>query len=197
MKCSKCGAETADQIRTWQMVRIYSKSGKASISTTVLYQCRSCGARFRAIVERRKMDIKGAMDTVRKIESQLAQVTGEKVELGAKVKALEGERAKLLDDVETLKSVARTIKMLEAEFMEIKAKKAELEEKVAALIKEKEVLLKTIEELKSQLEAKELEAKAQELETEVKELREEEKSLREKLENVAQPAPEVTGGSSG
>jgi chromosome segregation ATPase len=189
MKCSKCGAETVDQIKAWPTVRISSKPGEASILTTGLYQCRSCRARFRAIVEKRKIDIKGAMDIVRKIESQLAQVTREKVELQEKVKALEGERSKLFEELETFKSVARTINRLEAEFMEVAARRAELEEKVAALIKEKEELLKTIEELKGQIELKELEAKAQALGTEVEGLREEEKSLREKL---AQKPPEVT-----
>jgi len=90
MKCSRCGAGTVDQIKTWPTVRISRNSKEALILTTGLYECRSCKTRFRAVVERRKMDLKDAMDKIRNMEAQLTLATRERTQLEERVKALDG-----------------------------------------------------------------------------------------------------------
>jgi len=163
-------------------------SKKASVLTMGFYECQKCNAKFRVKLEGGRIGLADAMGMIKSLEAQLLQAREEKAQLEERVKALENERKRLFEDMETLKSVARTINVLEGELMELKARKAELEEKINSLTKEKEELLKRIEDLKTQLEIKELEEKARVLESEVEALRAEEKSLLEKI-----ASPETTG----
>lgn len=181
MKCTRCGVEAVSQIKTWQTVMVSKNSKPALILTTGLYECQKCNSRFRVRLESKRIGLADAMNTIRGLEAQLTQVRGERAQLEERVKVLEAGRTRLLEDIETLKSVARTINILEGELMELKARKVELEEKISSLMREKEELLRRIEDLKMQLETKDLETKAKELEAEVEVLRAEEKSLREKL----------------
>lgn len=188
VKCTKCGSEEVDQVKTWKTVMVPKASKQASVLTTGLYHCQKCNTKFKVKLESKKVSFADTIKTIKSLEAQLMQVSGEKALLEERIKVLEDEKKRLFEDIETLKSVARIINVLEGELMEFKARKAELEEKINALTKEKEELLKRIEDLKTQLEIKELESKAKALEAEVEALRAEEKSLMEKL-----AGPETTG----
>ena len=103
-RCPKCGSEVANPFKTWSVV---SKPGKAAERfrfTMGLYECPSCGAKFRAMIRREEgASIKSMIERIRGIEGELMQVLKN---LREKIKALESERVSLLAEIEELKKEA-------------------------------------------------------------------------------------------
>ncbi len=55
-KCPDCGAEVAEPYKTWELVAPFpDKKMRITITVMGMYQCPSCGKRFRAVVSKVKV----------------------------------------------------------------------------------------------------------------------------------------------
>ena len=133
-KCPKCGVEAANPVKAWSMIRKPSKSGEMLQLTMGLYECINCKKKFRNIIGKKKITIKGIVQNTKVLEEMIMEAAKKKAELEEKVKALEEEKARLLAEIETLKAIPEMeakISALEAEIAKLKEEKKALEEKAA------------------------------------------------------------------
>jgi len=105
-----------------------SKTGERFKLTLGLFECPRCERRFRAVLGREGITIKGIIEEIKGIEKGLMQTSGN---LREKIEKLETEKADLLAEIEKLRGAG--------------------EEKASALEKEVSALRKEVESLKKLL----------------------------------------------
>jgi DNA repair exonuclease SbcCD ATPase subunit len=127
-ECPKCGTEVASPLKTWSMVGRPSKTGERFKLTLGLFKCPMCERRFRAVIGKERITIKGIVKEIKGIEKELMQTLGS---LREKIGKLENEKADLLEEIEKLRKVG--------------------EEKATALETEVATLRKEVESLKELL----------------------------------------------
>ena len=131
-ECPKCGAEVPNPLKTWSMVGRPSKKGERFKLTIGLYECPRCERKFRAVVGKERITIKGVIKEIKGIEKGLMQTLRN---LREKIEKLESEKADLLAEIEKLREMG-------------KEKANALEREVATLRKE----VKSMKELLGDLE---------------------------------------------
>jgi len=132
VECPECGIEVINPAKTWSMVGRPSKTGERFKLTIGLYECPRCERKFRVVLGKERITVKGVIEEIKGIEKGLVQTLGN---LREKIEKLEGEKAGLLADIEKLRKAG-----------EEKAKA--LEEELATLRKE----VKSLKELLGSLE---------------------------------------------
>jgi uncharacterized protein (UPF0212 family) len=123
-ECPKCGTEVVSPLKTWSMVGRPSKTGERFKLTLGLFKCPRCERRFRAVLGKERITIKGIIKEIKGIEKGLVQTS---ISLREKIAKLESEKADLLEEIEKLRKVGEE-------------KASALEEEVATLRKEVESL---------------------------------------------------------
>lgn len=123
-ECPKCGTEVVSPLKTWSMVGRPSKTGERFKLTLGLFKCPICERRFRAVLGKERITIKGIIKEIKGIEKGLMQTS---ISLREKIEKLESEKADLLEEIEKLRKVGEE-------------KASALEEEVATLRKEVESL---------------------------------------------------------
>ena len=133
-KCPKCGFEVADPLKTWSMIRRPSKLGNVLGLTIGLYECTNCGTKFRRVLGKERINLKGVLERIKSLEENVVEAARKKLELEGKVNALEEEKACLLAEIEALKAIPgleAKVSSLEPEVAKLKEEKKALEEKTA------------------------------------------------------------------
>ena len=131
-ECPRCGTEVASPLKTWSMVGRPSKAGERFKLTLGLFNCPKCERRFRAVLGKERITIKGIVREIEVIEKGLVQTLGS---LREKIEKLKIEKVDLLAEIEKLRKVGEK-------------KAGALEEEVATLRKE----LKSLKEVLGDLE---------------------------------------------
>ncbi len=129
--CPKCGTEVASPLKTWSMVGRPSKMGERFKLTLGLFKCPSCERRFRTVLGKERITIKGIVKEIKGIEKGLMQTLRG---LREKIEKLESEKADFLAEIERLRKVGEE-------------KASGLEKEVATLRKEVESLKKLLGDL--------------------------------------------------
>jgi len=127
-ECPKCGTEVDSPLKTWSMIGKPSKTGDRFKLTIGLFECPRCERRFRAVLGKEGITIKGIIKEIKGIEEGLMQTLRS---LREKIEKLETEKADLLEEIEKLREAG--------------------EEKASALEKEVTTLRKEVESLKKLL----------------------------------------------
>ncbi len=130
-ECPKCGAEVASPLKTWSMVGRPSKIGERFKLTLGLFKCPSCERRFRTVLGKDRITIRGVIDEIKGIEKGLARTLRS---LREKIERLESEKVDLLEEIERVRKVGEE-------------KASALETDVAALRKEVESLRELLGDL--------------------------------------------------
>ena len=131
-ECPTCGTEVASPLKTWSMVGRPSKTGERFKLTLGLFECPRCERKFRAVLGKEMITIKGIIKEIKGIEKGLMQTLRS---LREKIEKLESEKADLLEEIEKLRKVGEE-------------KASALETEVATLRKE----VKSVKELLGDLE---------------------------------------------
>jgi len=131
-ECPTCGTEVASPLKTWSMVGRPSKTGERFKLTLGLFKCPRCERKFRAVLGKERITIKGIIKEIKGIEKGLMQTLRS---LREKIEKLESEKADLLEEIEKLRKVGEE-------------KASALETEVATLRKE----VKSVKELLGDLE---------------------------------------------
>ena len=132
VECPKCGIEVVNPIKTWSMVGRPSKTGERFRLAIGLYECPRCERKFRAVLGKERITVKGMIEEIKGIEKGLMQTLGNVRE---KIEKLESEKADLLAEIEKLRKAGEE-------------KASALEEELATLRKE----VKSLKELLGSLE---------------------------------------------
>ena len=127
-ECPKCGIEVANPLKTWSMIGRPSKTGERFKLTLGLFECPRCERRFRAVLGKEGITIKGIIEEIKGIEEGLMQTLRS---LREKIEKLETEKTDLLEEIEKLRTAG--------------------EEKANTLEKEVTTLKKEVESLKKLL----------------------------------------------
>ena len=133
-KCPKCGVEVVDPVKSWSMIGRPSKLGDILRLTMGLYECANCKTKFRRVLGKERINLKGIMERIKSLEETVMEAARKKSELEEKVNALEEEKACLLAEIEALKAIPgleAKISSLEPEVAKLKEEKKALEEKAA------------------------------------------------------------------
>jgi uncharacterized Zn finger protein (UPF0148 family) len=119
VKCPKCETEVAAPVKTWPIPsRSPSKRGEESKLVVGIFECPSCGVRFRAAVEPKteaeaSASIKNMVERIKGIRGELMQTLKN---LREKIKTLETERSNLMIEIDNLRKVAESrVTALESE----------------------------------------------------------------------------------
>jgi len=131
VECPNCGTEVANSFKTWSMISRPSKTGERFKLTLGLFECPSCERKFRGVLGKERITMKGVINEIKGIEKGLTQTLGN---LREKIETLENEKADLLTEIEKFRKVGEE-------------KASALEEEVAALRKEVESLKKFLGDL--------------------------------------------------
>ncbi len=123
-ECPTCGTEVASPLKTWSMVGRPSKTGERFKLTLGLFKCPRCERKFRAVLGKERITIKGVIEEIKGIEKGLMQTLRS---LREKIEKLESEKADLLAEIEKLRKAGEE-------------KASALETEVATLRKEVESL---------------------------------------------------------
>lgn len=127
-ECPKCGTEVANPVKTWSMVGRPSRTGERFKLTIGLYECPRCERKFRVVLRKERITIKGVIEEIKGIEKGLMQTSRN---IREKIEKLESEKADLLAEIEKLRKVG--------------------EERVSALEREVATLRKEVESMKELL----------------------------------------------
>ncbi|MCJ7429650.1 hypothetical protein MUO83_00360 [Candidatus Bathyarchaeota archaeon] len=119
VKCPKCETEVATPVKTWPIPsRRPSKKGEESKLIVGIFECPSCGVRFRAAVEPKveveeAVSIKNMVERIKGIRGELMQTLKN---LREKIETLETERSNLMIEIDNLRKVAESrVTALESE----------------------------------------------------------------------------------
>ena len=99
-ECPTCGTEVASLLKTWSMVGRPSKTGERFKLTLGLFKCPRCERKFRAVLGKERITIKGVIEEIKGIEKGLMQTLRS---LREKIEKLESEKADLLAEIEKLR----------------------------------------------------------------------------------------------
>ena len=97
-----------------------------------LYECTNCKKKFRSIIGKKKITIKGLVQRLSALEEKIMESAKKRAELEEQVKSLEEEKASLLAEIEALKALPELeakISALEPEIAKLKEEKKALEKK--------------------------------------------------------------------
>ena len=131
-ECPTCGTEVANPSKAWSMVGRPSKTGERFKLTLGLFKCPRCERKFRAVLGKEMITIKGIIKEIKGIEKGLMQTLRS---LREKIEKLESEKGDLLAEIEKLRKAGEE-------------KASALETEVATLRKE----VKSLKELLGDLE---------------------------------------------
>lgn len=131
-ECPKCETEVANPVKTWSMVGRPSRTGERFKLTIGLYECPRCERKFRVVLGKEKITVKGMIEEIKGIEKGLMQTSRN---LREKIEKLESEKADFLAEIEKLRKAG-------------KEKASTLEKEIATLRKE----VKSMKKLLSGLE---------------------------------------------
>jgi len=131
-ECPECGTEVPDSLKTWSMVGRPSGKGERFKLTIGLYECPRCERKFRVVVGKERITIKGVIEEIKGIGEGLMQTLRNVRE---RIEKLESERADLLAEIEKFRKAGEE-------------KASALEREVATLRKE----VKLMKELLGDLE---------------------------------------------
>jgi uncharacterized protein (UPF0212 family) len=101
-ECPRCGTEVASPLKTWSMVGRPSKTGERFKLTLGLFKCPRCERRFRAVLGKERITLKGLVKEIEGIEKALVQTLGS---LREKIEKLKTEKVDLLAEIEKLRKV--------------------------------------------------------------------------------------------
>jgi predicted nuclease with TOPRIM domain len=110
-KCPKCGIEVSTPIKTWPIPsRKTVEQTEKSKLVVGIYECPSCKARFRAVVDAGKRieetaNIKNMVERIKGIQGELMQTLRN---LRERIKTLETERSNLMIEIDKLRVVAES-----------------------------------------------------------------------------------------
>ncbi|KPV64287.1 MAG: hypothetical protein AOA66_0247 [Candidatus Bathyarchaeota archaeon BA2] len=134
VECPKCGIEVVNPVKTWAMVGRPSKTGERFKLTIGLYECPRCERRFRVVLGKERITIKGAIEEIKGIERGFMQTLRS---LREKIEKLESEKSDLLAEIEKLRKAGEE-------------RASVLEEDIATLRKEVESMKKLLGDLEEQ-----------------------------------------------
>ena len=100
VECPKCGIEVVNPVKTWSMVGRPSKTGERFKLTIGLYECPRCERKFRAVLGKERITIKGVIEEIKGIEKGLMQTSRN---LREKIEKLESEKTDFLAEIEKLR----------------------------------------------------------------------------------------------
>ena len=100
--CPRCGTEVADPLKTWSMVGKPSRKGERFKLTLGLFNCFKCERRFRVVLGKEKITIKGMIEEIRGIEKGLTQTLRS---LREKIENLESEKSDLVGEIEKFRKL--------------------------------------------------------------------------------------------
>lgn len=108
--CPKCGTNVSLPIKAWHIRSQDSARDDQQSKLTGIFECPSCSARFRAVVQgeakpQETANIKNVVERIRGIRGELVQTL--KV-LRERIKTLETERANLMVEIDKLRKVAES-----------------------------------------------------------------------------------------
>ena len=110
-ECPECGTRVNNPIKIWSMVGNPSKNGERFKLTLGIFNCLNCDRKFRAVVKKERITLKGIVKEIKVIERGLEQTLSG---LRKKIDELKNERAELLKEIENLKIVGeKKTKILE------------------------------------------------------------------------------------
>lgn len=125
-ECPHCGTIVTNLLKTWSLIGRPSKKGERFKLTMGLYECSECERKFRVVLGREKITIKGLIKEIRGIEKGLAQTLGS---LREKIEKMGNEKTDLLAEIEKLKKTGEEkTSALEEEIATLKKEIEELEE---------------------------------------------------------------------
>jgi len=133
VRCPKCEVEIHNPVKTWSMIGRPSRLGEMLELTIGLYECTNCKKKFRSILGKEKISLKGMIQRIKLLEEMVMEAAKKRTELEEKVKSLEEEKACLLAEIEALKAIPELeakISTLESEIAKLKEEKKALEEKI-------------------------------------------------------------------
>lgn len=99
-ECPGCRTEVIIPTKTWSMVGKPNKRGERFKLTLGLFTCSRCNRRFRGVVRKERVTLKGISEEIKLIEKELGQSLND---LREKIEKLKCERTELLDEIEKLK----------------------------------------------------------------------------------------------
>lgn len=112
-ECPGCGSKVYNPTKIWSMVGNPSKNGDRFNLTLGIFNCSSCDRKFRAVVRKERITLKGIAREIKAIEVGLGQTLKE---LRKKIDELKNERVELLKEIENLKIAGeKKTKILEKE----------------------------------------------------------------------------------
>ena len=100
--CPRCGTEVVDPLKTWSMIGKPSRRGERFKLTLGLFNCLECERRFRVVLGKERITIKGMIEEIRGIEKGLAQTLRS---LREKIENLESEKSDLVGEMEKLRKL--------------------------------------------------------------------------------------------
>jgi DNA repair exonuclease SbcCD ATPase subunit len=125
-ECPKCGTEVASPLKTWSMVGRPSKTGERFKLTLGLFKCPRCERKFRAVLEKERITLKGIVKEIEGIEKGLVQTLGS---LREKIEKLKIEKVDLLEEIEKLRKVGEEkASALEKEVADLRKEMGSLKE---------------------------------------------------------------------
>ncbi len=130
-ECPQCGTIVANPLKTWSLVGRPSKKGERFKLTMGLYECLECERKFRVVLGREKITIKGLIKEIEGVEKGLTKTLGR---LREKIEKLRNEKSALLAEIEKLKKTGeeKTI-ALEEETTELRKELESLKELLGRL----------------------------------------------------------------
>lgn len=96
------------------------------------YECMGCEEKFRKVIGEENIDLRGVVQKIMELEGMVVESVKKRAELEQRVKALEGEKAFLVAEIEALKVIPdleTKVSVLESEVARLKQEKKALEEK--------------------------------------------------------------------
>ncbi len=130
-ECPKCGTIIVNPLKTWSLVGRPSKKGERFKLTMGLIQCSDCERKFRVVLGREKITIKGLIKEVEGIEKGLKQTLGS---LREKIEKLGNEKTHLLAEIDNLKKVGvEKTSALEGEIVSLRKEIESLKELLGRL----------------------------------------------------------------
>ena len=130
--CPRCGNQVSSQIKSWSMIGKPNNFGEEINLKLGFFVCPECQKRFlgNPTNERTKRNFISAVEEIRGVERELADMLGD---LKEKIENLKTERTELLEQIEELKRMGE-------------AKASTLEDEIASLREEVESLKEMLDE---------------------------------------------------
>ena len=131
VECPKCGIEVVNPVKTWSMVGKPSKTGERFKLTIGLHECPRCERKFRVVLGKERITVKGMIEEIKGIEKGLIHALRN---LREKIEKLESQKADLLADIEKLRDIGEErASALEREIATLRKEAESMKELLGAL----------------------------------------------------------------